>query len=130
MISSSILVFIAFFDFKYRRIPNVLVLALVIIELIEGSAHSSCAFIFISVIGLFLFAYLSRCGMGDIKLLLVIINLCVGSAWIVEYLGFLIAISTISIVAHLLRYRVITGDFAFAPAICGAVLALRVVSPA
>jgi prepilin peptidase CpaA len=128
--SSLILLVIACFDKKYKRIPNLFVLTLLTVVLIEGCADSSFSFFFLSAIGLFVFAYFSRCGMGDVKLLLVAINLLVGSARIVEYLWFLIATSSISIVIHLLRQHATKGNFAFAPAICGAVLALRVVSPA
>ena len=130
MASSLILLVIACFDKKYKRIPNLFVLTLLTVVLIEGCADSSFSFFFLSAIGLFVFAYFSRCGMGDVKLLLVAINLLVGSARIVQYLWFLIATSSISIVIHLLRHRATKGNFAFAPAICGAVLALRVVSPA
>ena len=129
MISTLILLFIAYFDCKYKRIPNSFALTLLIVALFEGGADSSPYFFFLSALGLFAFAYFSRCGMGDIKLLLVAIDFLVGSARIVQYLWWLIAISSISIVIHSLRYRAIKGDFAFAPAICGAVLALRVVSP-
>lgn len=128
MLSSLILIVIVYFDCKYKRIPNLFVLVLLVVALFEGRAESSCSFFFLSAIGLFIFAHFSRCGMGDVKLSLVSINLEVGSARIVQYLWFLIAISTISVVFHLLRNRAIQGDFAFAPAICGAVLALRIVS--
>ena len=130
MLSSLILLVIAYFDCKYKRIPNLFVLALLIVALFEGRAEFSFSFFFLSAFGLFIFAHFSRCGMGDVKLLLVAINLVVGSARVVQYLWFVIAISTISIAIHLLRYRAIKGNFAFAPAICGAVLALRVISPA
>jgi len=129
MLSSLILLFIAYFDFQYKRIPNQFVLTLLIVALFEKRVHSSLSFFILSAVGLFVFAYFSRCGMGDVKLLLVVINLLVGSARIVQYLGFLIAISSLSIAIHSLRHRAIKGDFAFAPAICGAVLALRVFSP-
>ena len=129
MLSSLILLFIAYFDFQYKRIPNQFVLTLLIVALFEKRVHSSLYFFILSAVGLFVFAYFSRCGMGDVKLLLVAINLLVGRARIVQYLGFLIAISSLSIAIHLLRHRAIKGDFAFAPAICGAVLALRVFSP-
>jgi prepilin peptidase CpaA len=121
---------ISCFDVKYKRIPNLLVLTLLFVASFEGMASSSFYFFILSNIGLLLFAFFSRCGMGDVKLLLVIVNLLIGNARIVQYLWFLIALSTISISIHLLRYRAIKGNFAFAPAICGAVLALRVVSPA
>ena len=129
MISTLILLFVAYFDCKYKRIPNSFVLTLLIVALFEGRVDSSFPFFFLSTVGLFVFAYLSHCGMGDVKLFLVAINLFVGNARIVQYLWFLIAISSLSIAIHLLRHRAIKGDFAFAPAICGAVLALRVFSP-
>jgi prepilin peptidase CpaA len=129
MISTLILLFIAYFDCRYKRIPNSFVLTLLVVALFEGRADSSFSFFILSAVGLFVFAYLSHCGMGDVKLLLLAINLFVGNARIVQYLWFLIAISSLSIAIHLLRHRAIKGDFAFAPAICGAVLALRVFSP-
>jgi prepilin peptidase CpaA len=129
MISTLILLFIAYFDCKYKRIPNSFVLTLLVVALFEGRADSSFPFFILSAVGIFVFAYLSYCGMGDVKLFLVAINLFVGNARIVQYLWFLIAISSLSIAIHLLRHRAIKGDFAFAPAICGAVLALRVFSP-
>ena len=130
MLSSVILLSIACFDYKYKRIPNSFVLILFIVVLFEGRALSSLSFFITATIGILLFAYFARCGMGDVKLSLVVINVLVGNARIVQYLWFLVAISTISVIIHLLRYRVIQGNFAFGPAICGAVLALRVVSTA
>jgi len=129
MISALILLFIAYFDCKYKRIPNSFVLTLLIVALFEGRADSSFPFFILSAVGLFVFAYFSHCGMGDVKLFLVVINLLVGNARIFQYLWYLIAISSLSIAIHLLRHRSVKGDFAFAPAICGAVLALRVFSP-
>jgi ABC-type spermidine/putrescine transport system permease subunit II len=75
------------------------------------------------------FSALSRCGFGDTKLSLVIVNAIIGKALIVEYLFYVIVISSISIAIHLLRHRGIKGDIAFAPALCGAVLGVRLLSP-
>jgi len=124
-----ILTVISFIDIRYRRIPNLLVLAVLFAAIFENKPDFNSQFLLASSLLIALFSALSRCGYGDTKLSLVIVNAIIGKALIFEYLFYVIVISSISIAIHLLRHRGIKGDIAFAPALCGAVLGVRILSP-
>jgi prepilin signal peptidase PulO-like enzyme (type II secretory pathway) len=120
---------ISFIDIRYRRIPNLLVLAVLFAAIIENRPDFDSQFFLASSLCIALFSVLSRCGYGDTKLSLVIVNAIIGKVLIFEYLFYVIVISSISIAIHLLRHRGIKADIAFAPALCGAVLGVRILSP-
>jgi len=126
---SSILIVISCIDIRYRRIPNLLVLVLLFATISESKPDFDSQFVLWNSLFIAVFSALSRCGFGDTKLSLVIVNAIIGKALIVEYLFYVIVISSISIAIHLLRHRGIKGDIAFAPALCGAVLGVRLLSP-
>jgi prepilin peptidase CpaA len=120
---------ISFIDIRYRRIPNLLVLAVLFAAIFESRPNFDSQFFLWSSLFIAVFSAVSRCGYGDTKLSLVIVNAIIGKALIVEYLFYVIVISSISIAIHLLRHRGIKGDIAFAPALCGAVLGVRLLGP-
>jgi hypothetical protein len=84
--------------------------------------------LFSSVLISFLFHSISKCGLGDVKLVIVIINCVVGGSNVSRYLAMVCIISGISIATHYMRTRSMKGEIAFAPALCGAVLAVRPLS--
>ena len=129
MLVSSILIVISYIDIRYRRIPNLLVLVLLFATISESKPDFDSQFVLWNSLFIAVFSALSRCGFGDTKLSLVIVNAIIGKALIFEYLFYVIVISSISIAIHLLRHRGIKGDIAFAPALCGAVLGVRLLSP-
>ena len=129
MLVSSILIVISYIDIRYRRIPNLLVLTLLFAAIFDSKPDFDSQFILWSSLFIAVFSALSRCGFGDTKLSLVIVNAIIGKSLIVEYLFYVVVIASISIAIHLLRHRGIKGDIAFAPALCGAVLGVRLLSP-
>ena len=129
MLTALMLVLISYIDIRYRRIPNVLVLGLLIIAICESEPNFDRQFFLVSSLCIAAFTAISRCGFGDTKLALVIANILIGRYLIGEYLLYVFAISSLSIALHVIHHRGIKGDIAFAPALCGAVLGVRILSP-
>jgi len=129
MLTALILVVISYIDIKSRRIPNVWVLGLLIITICEGDVKFNFGFFLVSSLCIAAFTAISGCGFGDTKLALVIANILIGRYLIGEYLLYVFAISSLSIALHVIHHRGIKGDIAFAPALCGAVLGVRILSP-
>jgi Flp pilus assembly protein protease CpaA len=129
MLTALILVIISYIDIRFRRVPNVLVLGLLIIAICEGDVKFDYEFFLVSSLCIAAFTAISRCGFGDTKLVLVIANILIGRYLIGEYLLYVVAISSLSIALHVIQHRGIKGDIAFAPALCGAVLGVRILSP-
>lgn len=71
-----------------------------------------------------LFTIVSRCGLGDSKLAIIVLNLIIPPTQIASYLFYLTIASAFVATAHMVRLQSFRGEIAFAPAICGAVLAL------
>jgi Flp pilus assembly protein protease CpaA len=129
MLTALILVVISYIDIKSRRIPNVWVLGLLIITICEGDVKFNFEFFLVSSLCIAAFTAISRCGFGDTKLAVVIVNALIGRYLVSEYLLYVFAISSLSIALHVIQHRGIKGDIAFAPALCGAVLGVRILSP-
>jgi len=129
MLTALILVVISYIDIKSRRIPNVWVLGLLVITICEGDVKIDFGFFLVSSLCIVAFTAISGCGFGDTKLALVIANILIGRYLIGEYLLYVFAISSLSIALHVIHHRGIKGDIAFAPALCGAVLGVRILSP-
>lgn len=124
MVASVILFVIAVIDFYHHRIPNKLLVLLTFSLGVEGH-FTFHPFIFAaSVVAIALFTFVSRCGFGDSKLLIIVVNCVVPYDSIEKYLLILIFSTLISVVIHLIRSHSYRGNIAFAPAICGAVLAM------
>jgi Flp pilus assembly protein protease CpaA len=119
---------ISVIDMRHKRIPNVLVLALLLISLASSHPRLEPSFMIISVISSLLFQLVSGCGSGDVKLVIVLLNLVVGGPQTLVYLLAVCVGAMISITIHYMRTRSFKGDMAFAPALCGAVLAVRPLS--
>ena len=129
MLTALILVVISYIDIKSRRIPNVWVLGLLIITISKGDVKFDFEFFLVSSLCIAALTAISGCGFGDTKLALVIANILIGRYLIGEYLLYVFAISSLSIALHVIHHRGIKGDIAFAPALCGAVLGVRILSP-
>lgn len=119
---------ISVIDIRHRRIPNFFVLLLLLISLASQHPRLEPIFLIISVLSSLSFQIVSRCGSGDVKLVIVLLNFVVGGAQTVAYLAMVCVGAMISIAIHYMRTRSFKGDIAFAPALCGAVLAVRPLS--
>ena len=124
----ALLLMISVIDVRHRRIPNVFVFLLLLVSLASSHPRLEPIFLIISVLSSLLFQVVFRCGSGDVKLMIVLLNFIVGGAQTVEYLEMVCFGAMISIAIHYMRTRSFKGDIAFAPALCGAVLAVRPLS--
>ena len=124
MLISITLFFIAVFDFKHHRIPNIALVLLAIASLLEGGQAFDMEYLLLSSVAVGIFTFLAGCGLGDSKLLIVLLNMILPESQISNFILTLVLASSILISLHLIRFRSLQGEIAFAPAICGAVLAL------
>ena len=124
----ALLLLISIIDIRQRRIPNLCVLLLLLISLATMPQVFEPILLLSSVLVSFLFYLVSKCGLGDVKLVIVIINCVAGGSNVNRYLAMVCIISGISIAIHYMRTRSMKGEIAFAPALCGAVLAVRPLS--
>ena len=125
MVTTVILIAIIVSDVLSRRIPNILLLFLIISSIVELHYPVKLISFLISIMSVSLFGWISQCGVGDVKLTLVILNLLIPADLIVHYLLWLVILSSLLIVVHAIIHRSFKGDLAFAPALCGAVLAAQ-----
>ena len=122
MVTTLILLFIAIFDFKKHRIPN---LAIVLLAIVGWFDTRHCTNLFLGLVTLaigFLSFRFFNVGAGDIKLLTVLFvflipTTSIGSFWI--YFSLISLLLTISIRLSIADHR---GHIPLAPALCGAVL--------
>ena len=124
----ALLLLISIIDIRQRRIPNLCILLLLLISLATMPQVFEPILLLSSVLVSFLFYLVSKCGLGDVKLVIVIINCVVGGSNVSRYLAIVCVISGISIAIHYMRTRSMKVEIAFAPALCGAVLAVRPLS--
>ena len=124
----ALLLLISIIDIRQRRIPNLCVLLLLLISLATLPQTFEPILLLSSVLISFLFHLVSQCGLGDVKLVIVIVNCVVGGSNVSRYLAMVCVISGISIAIHYMRTCSMKGEIAFAPALCGAVLAVRPLS--
>ena len=125
MVTASILTAIVVSDLLTRRIPNIFLVLLIISSVIEFSHPFKLIPFLITIVSVSLFGWISQCGAGDVKLTLVILNLLIPAELIVDYLLWLVILSSLLIVIHGINHRSFKGNLAFAPALCGAVLAAQ-----
>lgn len=123
-----LLTFIALLDIRFHRISNRSLILLLLLGLAEGRFQLEFRYLLVSSALVFLFTTISKCGFGDSKLAIIILNLYIPSTDLLLFLSFLALNSAILVVAHLIHRHHFKGDIAFAPALCGAVLALKLVS--
>jgi Flp pilus assembly protein protease CpaA len=124
MLTGLILLLIAFFDFLRHRIPNLLLLLLILSIVTNGDIHIQVLYaIIVSVISLL--AYW-KCGVGagDVKLLSIVALFLTPAHRIIEYW---LLFSMIGSGLALLKWsstHSFKGNIALAPAVCGAVLCI------
>ena len=122
MVTTLILLFIAIFDFKRHRIPN---LAIVLLAIVGWFDSRHCTNLYLGLVTLaigFLSFRFFNVGAGDIKLLTVLFILLIpttsiGSFWI--YFSLISLSLTIFMRWSISDYG---GQIPLAPALCGAVL--------
>lgn len=124
MFVSFTLIAIALYDLKFHRIPNASVIFLSAIALVNGASVIGFEYFLVSSVAVGIFTLITRCGFGDSKLLIILINLLVPEGRVIDYLSSVLAISVALVAFHVIQNRSIHGQIAFAPALCGAVLAL------
>jgi Flp pilus assembly protein protease CpaA len=120
-----LLLLISIFDLKFHRIPNPLLTLLLVFSVFQIHLDVNLTYFFFTTASAIFFTHVSRCGYGDTKLVIVLLNLIVPRSQLMNYLCALVICSAISIGLHLIRNRSLRGELAFAPALCGAVLGLR-----
>ena len=119
-----LLVFIAAFDIRTHRIPNSSLLLLAIVSIFETGFNLDLRTVVLTTCLILLFTWISGCGYGDAKLLMILMNLVIPSGRLLDYLQVLFLASAFLVLVHLIRNRSVRVEIAFAPALCGAVLAL------
>ena len=124
MLLSSILIFISAFDIRTHRIPNSALVLLAIVSTFEKGINLHFRTVAMTIGLISLFTWLSGCGFGDSKLLLILLNFVIPTSRLSDYLVALLLASSFLVLVHLIRNRSIRGDMAFAPAVCGAALIL------
>ena len=124
MVTSVLLFLIAVIDYYFHRIPNKLLLLVILSCGFEGHFTLHPLILVASVIAVALFTHVSRCGFGDSKLLIIVVNCVLPTEAIKQYLMSLMLSTLIYVLIHTIRSHSYRGDIAFAPAICGAVLAM------
>ena len=120
-----LLIVISVIDIRHKRIPNYCLIALLISSLATSHPRLELIFFIMSILFTLIFQKASGCGFGDVKLVIVIVNFLLGGSHVVDFLAMVCVGAMISISIHYLRTRSLTGDIAFAPALCGAVLAVH-----
>jgi len=121
---SWLLIFIAAFDIRTHRIPNSALLLLAIFSFFEEGFNLNPRNFALTSCLIFIFTWISGCGYGDAKLLMILLNLVIPSGRLFDYSLALLLTSTFLVLVHLIRNRSMSGEIAFGPALCGAVLLL------
>ena len=124
MIVSFLLIYIAAFDIRTHRIRNSALLLLAIFSIFEEGFNLNPRVLALTTCLILLFTWISGCGYGDAKLLMILLNLVIPSARLLQYFLALLLASSFLVLVHLIRNRSMSGEIAFAPALCGAVLIL------
>jgi Flp pilus assembly protein protease CpaA len=118
-----LLIAISIIDIFSHRIPNRLLLILVALALHENSVTFNLLggfwAIFLGAVGLFF----TEIGAGDIKLFFILALLVVPDGQMLRYLSGISIATLLLITVHYVVERSFSGRIAFAPALCGAVLA-------
>ena len=115
---------IAIFDLITHRIPNLLLLLLLIAVPLSGELSVNVLYGFV-VCTLAICAYLFfGLGAGDVKLVSLIAFFLTPRNQILKYWFFLSMIGLVLIAIHFALSQTIKGNIALAPAFCGAVLCI------
>lgn len=124
MLVSSLLVFIAVFDIRTHRITNSALLLLAVAAIFQTGFKLDLRTLALTSSLILLFTWISGCGYGDAKFLFILLNLVLPINRLLDYLLALLLSSSILVLVHLIRNRSMSGEIAFAPALCGAALIL------
>ena len=124
MLVSLVLFLIAIYDLLFHRIPNLSLVILIFVSLASSHQPFELRYLLLTGFAIALFTIISKCGFGDSKLAMIALNLIVPRTAIVDFLFCLTLAITLLVCVHLVRLRTWRGEIAFAPALCGAVLAL------
>ena len=116
---------IALYDLRTHRIPNGFLIALLMWLLLTKTFTFSFSYFVMTGLAIALFTVITRCGFGDTKLSLIILNFIISREDLANYLSLLMLMAIAHVSLHLLCYRRLSGSIPFAPALCGAVLALQ-----
>ncbi len=116
--------YVAAFDVRTHRIPNSALLLLAIFSIFEYGFNLNPRIFALTSFLIFIFTWISGCGYGDAKLLIILLNLVIPSGRLFDYSRALLLTSAFLVLLHLIRNRSMSGEIAFAPALCGAVLIL------
>ena len=124
MLTSVVLLLIAFYDYLRHRIPNLFLILLVLSISISGNISVELTY-GIAVSALAIFGYWRfGLGAGDVKLLFVIALFLTPAEQIVEYWLFFSIVATGLILLKWISVHSLKGNIALAPALCGAVLCI------
>jgi len=121
---SCLLIYIAAFDIRTHRIPNSVLLLLASFSIFEEGFNLNPGIFALTSCLIFIFTWISGCGYGDAKLLMILLNLVIPSGRLLDYSLALLLTSALLVLVHLIRNRSVRVEIAFAPALCGAVLLL------
>lgn len=124
MLTASLLIFIAIFDFWRHRIPNVLLIFLALT--IVASRDTQVQLLYASIVtSLSLIAY-RKCGLGagDVKLLFIIALFLTPIDRVTEYWFLFSMIGSGLCLIQWSSTHSLKGNIALAPALCGAVLCI------
>ena len=121
---SLLLFFIAIFDLKHHRIPNISLILLIVVSIMSGVHDFDLIYLLLISVAVAFFTLITGCGFGDSKLLIILLALVIPRSQISHFISAVLLASSILVLLHFIRIRSLRGEIAFAPALCGAVLAL------
>jgi len=118
-----LLLIISLIDLLSHRIPNKLLYILSILALYENALTFNLMGAFCAAIIGALALQLADIGAGDVKLFFIVALLVIPQGEMLAYLSGISISALLLLVVHFLVMRSFTGRIAFAPALCGGVLA-------
>ncbi len=114
---------ISLIDLLSHRIPNRLLLILIVLALYENSLRINLLGALIAFVMGGVGYFLTTIGAGDVKLFFILALLVIPEGQMLQYLSGVSIATVVLLISHLLINRSLSGRIAFAPALCGAVLA-------
>jgi hypothetical protein len=108
--------FISIIDLRFHRIPNISLLFLTLPLLVDTNVLPFRE-ILLGLLIFWGFGLLFKVGMGDLKLLTILIFLQAEILWSSQMLLLFALVATFSLVIHLIIKRNFSGEIALAPAI-------------
>jgi Flp pilus assembly protein protease CpaA len=121
---SLLLIVISLFDFFTHRIPNRLLLLLIIWLFISGEISAHLLYGVLVTLAAFGAYLLFGLGAGDVKLISIIALFLTPTGAIMNYWFFVSLIGISLMTLHFVLFRTFKGNIALSPALCGAVLGI------